>query len=141
VPKSPAAQKLLFKNQKKRILLPAWEIRMPRRSCLCCRRSFGRPPRCAEQGVLNYFCDKIVLSLGNTHVSRRASSRTLIFCLWPMKYGHCETTSRKKLLLAMKNTTFYIFRPTDFKKAPLCACKSTSFTCLSAFFAICASAR
>ena len=137
----PVAQKLLFKNLKKRILLPAWEIRMGARTALGCRESFGLPPRCAEQGVLNYFCDKIVLSLGNTHVSRSASSRTLIFCLWPMKYGHCETTSCKKLLLALKNITFYIFRRTDFQKAPVRACRSTPFICLSALVAICASAR
>ena len=69
------------------------------------------------------------------------SPAPLLIWLWPMKYGHWETTSRKKCLLHPKNITFYNFRRTDFQKAPLCAFKSTPFTCLSAFFAHWASAR
>ena len=65
----------------------------------------------------------------------------LFIWLWPMKYGHWETTSRKKCLLHPKNITFYNFRRTDFPKAPFCAFKNTPFTCLSPLFASCASAR
>ena len=69
------------------------------------------------------------------------SSGTLFICLWPMKYGHWETTSRKKCLLHMKNTTFFNSCRTYFQKAPLRGFKSIPFTCLSAFFAPWASAR
>ena len=69
------------------------------------------------------------------------SSAPLFIWLWPMKYGHWETTSRKKCLLHPKNITSYNLRRTDFQKAPLRAFKSTPFTCLSGLFAFCASAR
>ena len=51
------------------------------------------------------------------------SSGTLFICLWPMKYGHCETTPRKKWLLATKNNVFYIFVEEIPKKRPSVASK------------------
>ena len=106
----PVAQKLLFKNKKKIF-----------RSL---HKEYASPPEPLSFVVklLAYLhIAQILLFLIYLAINRASpwvklmtldlrSLAPLFIWLWPMKYGHWETTSRKKCLLLSKNITFYSFR-------------------------------
>ena len=127
MPYPPVAQNILFKNQKKTILLPAAGKRWGARTALRCCKSFGLPSYCADPSVLIQFACFFGLSCANTNDSALPTFTPLFFCLWPKRAPLWQTDLRKKCFLSWKNTTFFNFRRTDFPKAPLRGFKSTPF--------------
>ena len=116
MPFLPAAQKLLFNNQKKTILLPAAGKRIRARSRFCCCKSFGIPPYCADPTVLIQFALFFGLPCAKTNDPALPTFTPLFSCLW-LKRAPLWRTDLRKSASCPGKTPLFQFSPNGFPKS------------------------